>query len=40
MASSELKKKSTFFSCVENKELIDAMVGDESKVCEKSLQLF
>ena len=34
MASSELKKN-LLFSCVENKELIDAMVGDESKSMRK-----
>ena len=34
MASSELKKN-LLFSCIENKELIDAMVGDESKSMRK-----
>ncbi len=34
MVSSELKKN-LLFSCVENKELIDAMVGDESKSMRK-----
>lgn len=34
MASSELKKN-LLFSCIENKELIDAMVDDESKSMRK-----
>ena len=34
MSSSELKKN-LLFSCIENKKLIDAMVGDESKSVRK-----